>query len=540
MKKVKHPILNISKNLFQDYAFSKIFYNNVELPRRSFPPSFTVKDKKFFCGGYFVSYDKEVSSREVAEACRRGDWRFLAELIADFFIIYCDFLSHELFILTDQTGKFPCYFSTENDKLILSTDFAEVKNSLSVCTLNIGAAFDYLARSVWISDATLISEISQIPPATLLKINSDFSYSLTPLLDLGEFLKKPHEPYISIEKFVDDFIRLLENLIAERLVTVDKFQFAADISSGFDATLICYLLKKLSEKPFTCYSLISQNTIADTSPRIVKEFAEKHNLIVKFVDKNHLYPFSSNVDLGWIARGPTQTYKEELYYFLSNIAHDGNKIRFTGDGGDEIYWSYRLDSIASFPIQQEYFHAVRKLKSGIDQVLTKDGIEILLDRRRFQEKKPYPLIVSPSVASSNLENFPICWETEVWPITPFADPRLVQLARRAPPQYLKISSKQEIWKYRKDIFLASQFRLKGGPYEQIQSFIERKPEFVVSTLKDSLLAQKDWLRASEITKDIQTGNIKKYFEGDTISFLINALELEYFLQQNNVKVPNYP
>lgn len=539
MIRLRHLFLDLPKTSFKDGTLSKIFKERLKFPRRQFPPHFMIKDKNFFCGGYFVSYSNKLSSQEIAEICKAGNWQSLAESVGDFLIIYCDFVSNELFILTDQTGTFPCYFSAIDDKLIISTDSVEVKKALSHYQLNVSAAFDYLARSVWVSDTTLISEITQIPPATLLKINSDFSYSLTPLLDLNKFLVRLHEPYVSTEKFVDDFVELLKNLVVARLASIDNLPFAADISSGFDATLICYLLKKLSKKPFTCYSLVSQYTSEDTNPQIVTEFAQKHDLIVKFIDKNHLYPFSSNVDLNWIARGPTQAYKEEFYYFLSNIAHDGNKIRFTGDGGDEIYWSYRLDSIASFPIQQEYFHAVRKLKSGIDQVLTKDGIEILLDRQRFQKKKPYPLIVSPSVASSNLENFPICWETEVWPITPFADPRLVQLARRAPSQYLKISPKQEIWKYRKDIFLESQFKPKGGPYKQAQLFLEKKPNFVISVLQNSLLAQKGWVKASKIVEDVQEGNIQKYFEGDVLSFLINVLQLEYFLQQNNVKVPDY-
>lgn len=538
MRKTEHIFLRFTRESLQNTPLSTVFPKSLKIPERVFPPRFMVEDESFFVGGYFVCYDKKVMDMDVVlRACRERNWHFLANIVADFLLIYFDYSTKELFILSDQFGKFPCYFFVDKDRLILSTDFSIVKDSLESCSLNISSALDYLSRSIWMSDSTVVSGIKRIPPGTLLKIDRDFSFSFTPMIDLDNFLASSEPPYSSIEQFADDFLLLFEKLVKERLEKLGNLQFSADISSGFDVNLICYVLSKVSKEPFTCYSGVSRYTFEDTDPKIVESFAKKHNLTVKFIQLDNVYPFASNKDLEWIERQPTQALKYEAYTLLQQAAHHGSQAKFTGDGGDEAYGAYLIDKLAQFPIQQEYFHAVGALKLGIDEILAPRAMEMLLDKKRFQEKKFYPLIVSPSAVSSNLENFLICWETGVWLMTPFMDPRLIRLARRIPLKGRKAPVKQDIWKHRSDIFLQDQFRKKGGPAKRMGLFLEKNPDFVVSLLYDSLLAEKGWIQADKIIQDIQNRSFSKHLDVDILAFLINLIELEYFIQHNNVKVP---
>jgi len=121
-------------------------------------------------------------------------------------------------------------------------------------------------------------------------------------------------------------------------------------------------------------------------------------------------------------------------------------------------------------------------------------------------------------------------------MTPFIDPRLVQLARMIPRKGSKALSKQEIWKTREEIFAPSQFRPKEGPVGHVQLFLDKKQDFIISVLKKSILAQKGWIKASEIIDDMKKGDTHKYLEGDALSFLLATLQLEYFIQQNNIKI----
>lgn len=470
--------------------------------------------------------------------CQSRNWQSLANLVGDFLIIYCDFSSKELFVLTDQTGKFPCFFSLANNRLVLSTNFAMVQEALSSCSLNINAVFDFIAWSLLPTDETILSEVHQVPPGTLLKINPDFSYSLTSMIDLEKFLAQPYKQYSHIEEFTNDFLTLLKELTTEQLEVLGNLQFAADISSGFDSSLVCYLLKKLAKDLFTCYCGVSRHTLEDTDPLIVKEFASKHNLVLKFINQDYYYAFSTNQDRDWAVKFPNQAFVGLLYDYHLKIAKDKNQVVFKGEGGDEIYRAYLMEQTALFPAQEEYFQVVRKLKLHIDQVLSKKGIEVFLVRERFQKKRVYSTILPTSTIFANSSLSHICWAAGLWFLTPFADPRLTQFARGLPHKGIKAPTKQEVWMQLKDIFVLSQFRPKGGPEEHGKLLLKKDPDFVIGVLKDSILAQKGWVRAFEIIKDIQEGNIQKYFAGDAMIFLCNVLKLEYFLQHNNVRTPN--
>lgn len=537
MKKPQHLSLVIPKKTFQEGSLSRTITSSLTIPKRVFPPNFEVKNKDFLCTGYFACYNKRMAPETVAKLCQEGRWSFLASLVGDFLIIYCDFTTNEISILTDQTGKFPCFFSLTKGELITSTNFETVKNALPSLTLNTTASFDLFARAMTISNETVISEIEQIPPGTLLKINNNFSHNLTSLVDLKTFLGQELSAYTSLTNFANDFLALLKQLVAERIQSIGNLKFGSDISSGFDSSIICYLLKNYA-RPFTCYCGISQYTTGDTSPQIVREFAQRHGLQVKFINEDLFYPLSSKNDLGWAARSPNQIAQELMHNFYSQPAKDGCKIEFTGEGADEVYKAYLMDLLSPFPIQEEYFWTVKKVKLGLERLLTEEGIKILLDRRRFQRKRPFWSILSPSAILLNLGLFPICWETGVWPMTPFTDPRLIQFARRVPRRDSKAILKQEIWKSRQEIFVPSQFRTKQGPVGQVELFLEKKKDFVIAVLEESFLSQKGWVRAPEIISDLKHGDIKKYFEGDTLSFLLALVKLEYFLQQNNVKIPN--
>ena len=322
-------------------------------------------------------------------------------------------------------------------------------------------------------------------------------------------------------------------------MALGKYDFGAEISSGFDSSLICYLLKKNSLKSFNSYCEIAKAAIKDTQADVVQEFAQKHSLEVKFIPYDHLFPFSTKDDLEWVKQGPSLIQKSQAYNFFLTIGKDGNLARFTGDGGDEAYWSN--DEVLSlklkYPIQKHYFESISLRKYGIDKILSEKGSKALFDKERYKNKNTYPLFVSNSSATLLTSTFPLCWETKVWPITPFMDTRLIQIARGIPSKGKEKSIlKQEIWKGRDDIFTKRQFREKGGTEEHYQRFLKEKRKFVKSVLKNSLLGEKGWVKSSEILSDVSKGIIKPYIEGEKMSYLINLLEIEYFIQENNVRV----
>lgn len=532
----KHPLLKINK---LDFCKSSLLTNSVEnnfnLPPNKFPYDFYEINNDYLCAGYFVSYGNNIKPRQIIDYCKNNKWEEIVHISGDFFILYCDFKSKRLCVLTDQTGKFPCYFSSMGKFLVLSTSFIEVVKSIEFPTLDIGQALDYISRDVFISDRTIINEVCQIPPGVLFEYKHDGSYSLNSVINLNWYKDNfPDAVKPSLVEFSDDFVQQFARLIQARLQAIKNLKFAADLSSGFDSSLVCYLLKKNSKKPFTCYSRIAEAMVGDTDPDLVSKFARKHDLTVKFLRGDHVFPFSTPDYKTWLKFGPSQMSKSELYRYLLELRNDGNAVYFTGEGGDEVLWSNQtaVEMNLKFSLQQEYFYSMWKLKYYIDRILSKKGLEIFLDRKRFGKKKVYPTLLSPSAINSNQGDFAVCWEAGVWPITPFIDPYLVGVAM----SMRQIFAKQEIFKNRLDIFIPEQFREKQGPENQIKRYLTERPKNVTSILKNSRLGEKGWIKAEEIVQDIKNGKVNKYFEGDSMSFLLNVLELEYFLQVNDVKV----
>lgn len=543
MKVSGHPFLEISKTDFQNNAFFQAVNKGLNLPPKKFPKQFLIKNQNFLCGGYFVCYNRKLSVHDVVQICKGGNWSFLANLVADFFIIYCDFLGKKFYVLTDAYGKFPCFFSVVGENFLLSTDFAALKLRLPYLKANLSALFDYLAGDrLVISDQTIIDQIRRIPPATLLVVNSDLKWELKPLVDLDELFNQKEAQYTSIRDFAYDFLLLLSGLIEERLDTIGEIPFSADLSSGFDSPLLCYLLKKITKSSFPCYSAISQYTAQSENPQVIKEFAAKHKLNVKFIRLDNYYSFSTAHDKRWTVDYLADALAEQFYRFLLEKMRDGRVASFEGFGGDEVYSSFELETHARFPVQYEYFSAIDWVEEcGLDKMLTKKGLFLFLDKRRFKEKRSYPVPIAVSAVTRHMEDFPFYWKTGMWPITPFADLRLVQLAQRIPHRGLKGPSREEIWKNWNEIFLPSQFRPKKPPLGFVRLFLDKKLKFVISVLEKSVLGEKGWVRSSEIVDALRRGDTEKYTSlRHGLLYLDSLLRLEYFLQHNNIKVPDYP
>lgn len=345
----------------------------------------------------------------------------------------------------------------------------------------------------------------------------------------------PVKPYTTVAEFVDDFLSTAQKIVEERIKTLNVGKVAVDLSSGFDCTLVAYILHKIKDIDLNCYSRVSNLALDDTHPDVMIDFAKLHNLKVKILQADDIYPFSDAHDLNWTKEYffPSD-HGQELYYQHSQIiAEDNNQIRFTGDGGDEIYHSSNGTELEKYPIQLDYFNTVMGLKWDIDAFFSAYGLEQLLDRERFAKKKAFPSYSSPSAVSMGLLFFPILWELNLWNISPLTDPRLIQIARRIPLRNDEPMTREEIWATRPDIFAKSQFRYKGHFGKHVGQFLIKKPQIVIDILENSILGKMGIIKSEEIIENIKNGNIAKYLDKPLI-ILHNILRLEYFLQQNHI------
>lgn len=534
-----HLLVNIDFRKLEGEKLQNGFSKNIFIPENNFPPRFLANEEKFLIGGYFLSYYPKTKIKEVVYLCKSGNWAKLAELNADFIIILFDSENKKLQVMTDQSGKFPCYYHLSDGKLLLSTSFPEIMRMIKNPTLDIEKTLEFIYRDTSISTRTFIKEVSFLPPATLLELK-DGKATLQTQLSIDKFLNTPIENFDSLKSFSKKFLQVLDQSVQDRLEAINESNFGADISSGFDSSLINYLLKKNCKKNFISYCEVARDGLSDTDPEIVADFARKHSLNVRFIRYDIFFPFSTQEDLDFIEKGPSHIQKSQLDYYLKQIRKDNNLFHFTGEGGDEAYWSnnYVLELEVRFPKQLQFFQFNSIKKYGIDKILTNKGLSFLLDKERIKAKKFFPIFISPSVAHLFAISFDLHWENNVWPLTPFADTRVIQTARGIPSKGIdKLTLKQKIWESRKDIFVEGVFREKGGTEKQYARFLLEKTDFVLSLLKNSELGIKGWVKHSDITNDLLSKRFDQYYEGDIIAYLTNLLEIEYFIQKNNIKVP---
>jgi len=533
-----HPLVIIPFAIFKQQSLGEKIGKNFIIPPRHFPPNIFLENDNYIASGYFANYDKR-KNLDIEKILSDAKWKELANLDADFLIFYWNIKKSELCVLTDQSGKFPCYFCCWENNLIVSTDLPFLIN-LRNCSLNLDLALDYITTGLFtfIYDETLVKEINQIPPGTLLRVSQPPNFKLESQVDLKSFVDNTPAPYASNEVFSKRFLATLDKSVKKRLKILNNLNFGAELSSGLDSGLICYLLKKASHKDFYCYTNFTQEVETDTNRDLVKKFCQKHGLSVFFDKVDEYFPFNKKRYLKIFRKYPPSLTGIELAYKSFEFARKkGSTVYFQGLGGDEVFKTQVFDFWLDFRIQDLFFMTALRFKLGIDKVLTPSGLKYLISEERFDNRRIYPNIFSTSAINANLSFFPIAWEKEVWPITPFVDSEIVQFTRLKMPRHGLIApDKREILASLEAVFIEEQFRKKLGDEKLFDQFLIKKSEFIINVLKNSILDKTGWFRTEEIIKNLEMQRIESYLIDDTSFYLEYLVRLEYFLQNNNVKI----
>lgn len=522
---MKHLLFETNKNDLLNASLS--------IPEESLPKSFYFKNEDFICGGYALIFNQNYKINDLVRFAKEEKWQELSKINADFIILFLSLKKNRIFVLTGQSGAFPCYFSLFENNLALSTGFGFLKNNLKVKNLDLDWALDYISFSTLISERTVLEEIKQVPPGTLLEINSDFSYKLTPLVDLKDALENLPPKYTSKEKYRDDFIKTLSEVLSDNLTAICGATFSCDLSSGLDVNLIAYLLKNNFKQELTCFSRISEASSEETKVSLTTDFANKHNLLLKIFLADDYFPFSQQHELDWIMDHfyPADHGEELGFQLCSKIKSAGFNVEFTGDGGDEVYRFEKFEESERFAIQRAYFILKQTLEGGLEDLVTDLGREKVLSKKRFENKKYYPSVLPKSpVMISNLY-FPIYWELGIWTVNPFNDLRMARFGSLIP----KGMTKYDLWKDELEIFLPEQFKPKAHFEEHIGLYLDKKKDLVINILQNSVLNKTGLFKIGEIIDNISKRNTAPYkirpFAG-----LDNLLRLDYFLQKNGVKI----
>mgnify|MGYP001606341586 CR=1 FL=1 len=525
----------MNKQPFVNIVWGDLIEKNIDLPERSVVKKVWYEDERGSLGGYWLNFGAKLPLEEISGKLLIGDKDFFEQMNAEFLFFSFEKKTKKVRIVSDIYGRFPWYFFFDKTRLVMSSDLSLVAGQIKNKTLDWDCAFDALNWTMHGTERSMIREIKQVPAGTMVVLDGEtLKFTVTSLIDYQKFLADKLETFDSIEDFREALLWQLEKIIEERLRTVKDENFAVELSSGLDCTLIAYLVNKVMGGGLKAVSGVSKHMELDTNVSIMSEFAKKHGIDLTIVRQDDITPFSTKAGLNHLAKNVYDWGGDDIINFQHQLAKLGVKAKFTGDGGDELYQSGEIDKIGKFLLQQLYFDIVDKVKNGLNIVLTSTAIDYLMDKNRLDARPVYPQIISYSEIRLKRICFGSYWESDVWSIDPFADPRLIRLARSMPRINNNIVSKQELWSGDNKIFVSGQLLApKGGAEDQSRLYLTRYKDFVLELLNKSVLGKLELININEILSDVTNGNLGKYAENWAASqYLMTVVQLEYYLRTN--------
>ncbi len=531
----------MAKHLFLTFDSNTTSIGN-SLPELSFPKMVYDQDEELELAGYFVNYDKSFDIKKIFEEVKERGFKGLVNSNSEFLLFLFNNKNKKLAVATDQFGKFPCYFSTQKDRILFSSSFSLLK--INIQNQSFSLDFDPLfASTIWdiyTTERTFLKEIKRIPSGCVAEfpiLNSKHS-NITSLVDLEGFLSIKGETYDSTAEFAKDWLKTIAIATQDRLREIGKSKFTCDLSSGFDCTLVAYCLSRLAGRDFTCYSKHSPLANDETNLELMQKFAATHGLKLKTIDVSSFYSQTRSLQKLWNMDQPYQFSVTDQEYYFSKLHENGIQIRFTGDGGDEIYAFGNMDTLSRFPVQNSFFGNVSYFKKfGLERFFTKKATSYALNSRRFNERKVYPLIVSTSAAAVFWFEAEHHWKHDWWAMTPFMDMRLIDLARRMPQTIKgnKQARKMATLKHLPHVFSEEMFREKAGLDIIFANFLRNQKGLISSVLENSVFAKIGWIDKDKIIKMMNDETSELYANGQFAITLETMVKLEWFIQKNKVE-----
>ncbi len=245
-----------------------------------------------------------------------------------------------LLIFRDWVGEEPLHYiyNKEERRFVFSSEF---KGFLGLSNYN-------------------LEEIQALEPGTIVEINlDDFSLRQWKFFSLG--IKPEKYSYENIEEIGLELRRLLEQSAEERIIS--DVPVCCLLSGGLDSTVTTYLINEIMKKrgqELTLYSFhIAEEPIVEGvdlyHARIVaKELGLDKNLIEVHVPRKSVINTMPEIVYAMEDKRSKDfnIYNAICNFFLAKqIAKDGFKVVFNGEGADELHGSY--GSWGSFQITPE-------------------------------------------------------------------------------------------------------------------------------------------------------------------------------------------
>ncbi|MEK3824396.1 asparagine synthase (glutamine-hydrolyzing) [Paenibacillus sp. FSL K6-1558] len=339
---------------------------------------------------------------------------FINYLNGQFAIALYDSKREEMFLIRDQTGICPLFYTIKNEDVIFASEIKSILQHPSVKKkVNLIALDQLFTFPSIVAPNTLFEDIFSLENGHYLKISGGVAEKVQywdliypKLNEVGKSVKQEH-----------DYLEELEDVFSEAV----NIRLNADspvglyVSGGLDSSMIAL---KASE-----FSTDSRKTFSITFRDKKLNEAKYQKLIAKTINSKHYeYEFDINDiteqlrDVVWHSETALKESYNTASYMLSKLVNrEGIKAILTGEGADELfagYVGYRFDQFNA----QKGTKAVAKEELAIRENLWGDPsffYEQNYSELQYLKLKLYSEKISVDFSLINCLNHPVICKNKI-------------------------------------------------------------------------------------------------------------------------------
>lgn len=520
---------------------------NKQLKDVILPTKVFIENNEMVVWGYFSSYRPEISENSLADELEKYGFERIANSDCDYLLFVWDKEAKKLMVGLDNIISFSCYFIILDNQIVFSSSFSEIKNTVSrhkPLIADLDGLLTYITNGPHATERTILESVKLVPPGSVVEFvfEPNVSYQIKSLINIENFISSlPGDEFKDDKEFAKALELALTDAVARRLGKIPQgTDIGCEISSGFDCTLVAYIMAKLiGPENFYCYSFYFPEGYGTESLAIIRKFADKHSLQLRAVELNPKEGYARDYFKLWENDDLLQLYADYFGDYIKLLEKYTPRLLFTGQHGDETYSLKELLLVAKYNRQMSYFDNVRWLKREKQVVLyTQKGLDLLLARERFNNRGRYPVFYSDINLAETALIDQIYRRFGTRQVSPYLDLQVLSVGIKRGLKKKRIwDEKQPYFRYLDHVFIPEMFIPKKGGTEFALDFPRNQKTLISWVMKNSVLAQYGLIDPKKIMQMMANKNSPLYkdaFVALAFEYLVRA---DWYLIKNKISLP---
>lgn len=254
----------------------------------------------------------------------------ISKLNGMFAIALFDKIDHKLYLIRDQIGKKPLYYSFQNGEFAFASELKGISDHLKN-NINNKALIQFMALSYIPNDSSYYEEVYKLKPAHYLIFDGSS-------LEIHRYWDLPSKKLnLSFDEAVSTTEEMIKSSIHYRLIS--DLEVGSFLSGGVDSSLVSFFMQQLSSKKIKTFSIGFEDKKYDEAI-----YARE---VAKVIGSDHFeYCFTSKDVLNLIDDFD-DSYDEPFgdasslpMMLLAKMTKEKVSVALSGDGGDELFLGY--------------------------------------------------------------------------------------------------------------------------------------------------------------------------------------------------------